>query len=82
MGTEHRVFLGQQGQRILRLYHLYRVAISLVLVLLISSDLHNDLKRMINPTAFHYGAWGYLILNILIAVLLHNPRRRSGTPRG
>ena len=75
MGTEHRVFLGQQGQRILRLYHLYRVAIGLVLVLLISSDLHNDLMRMINPTAFHYGAWGYLILNILIAVLLHNPRR-------
>ena len=69
------MFLGQQGRRILRLYHLYRVAIGLVLVLLISSDLHNDLMRMVNPTAFHYGAWGYLIINILVAVLLQNPLR-------
>lgn len=75
MGAENQVFLGQQGRRILRLYHLYRVAIGLVLVLLISSDLHNDLMRMSNPAAFHYGAWGYLILNILIAVLLQNPKR-------
>lgn len=73
--TEHLTFLGQQGRRILRLYHLYRVAIGLVLVLLISSDLHSDLMRMINPGAFHFGAWLYLILNILIAVLLQNPKR-------
>ncbi|WP_260523645.1 sensor histidine kinase [Pseudomonas sp. DNDY-54] len=75
MVTEHLTFLGQQGRRILRLYHLYRVAIGLVLVLLISSDLHSDLMRMINPGAFHFGAWLYLILNILIAVLLQNPKR-------
>lgn len=75
MGTEGLTFLGYQGRRILRLYHLYRVAIGLVLVLLISSDLHNDLMRMSNPAAFHYGAWLYLILNIVIAVLLQNPKR-------
>lgn len=75
MGTERLTFLGYQGRRILRLYHLYRVAIGLVLVLLISSDLHNDLMRMINPAAFHYGAWLYLIFNILTAVLLQNPKR-------
>lgn len=75
MGIERLTFLGYQGRRILRLYHLYRVAIGLVLVLLISSDLHSDLMRMINPAAFHYGAWLYLILNILIAVLIQNPKR-------
>ena len=75
MGIERLTFLGHQGQRILRLYHLYRVAIGLVLVLLISSDLHSDLMRMVNPAAFHYGAWVYLILNILITVLLQNPKR-------
>jgi len=75
VGTEGLTFLGYQGRRILRLYHLYRVAIGLVLVLLISSDLHNDLMRMSNPAAFHYGAWLYLILNIVIAVLLQNPKR-------
>ncbi len=75
VATERLTFLGSQGSRILRLYHLYRVAIGLVLVLLISSDLHNDLMRMINPAAFHYGAWLYLILNTLIAVLLQSPKR-------
>ena len=75
MGTERLTFFGYTGRRILRLYHLYRVVIGLVLVLLISSDLHNDLMRMINPAAFYYGAWIYLILNIFAAVLLQNPKR-------
>ena len=75
VGTERLTFFGYTGRRILRLYHLYRVVIGLVLVLLISSDLHNDLMRMINPAAFYYGAWLYLILNIFAAVLLQNPKR-------
>lgn len=62
-----------QSQRILRLYHLYRLAIGLALVLLISSDLHNDLLQMSNPQLFSYGAWIYLIVNIVVAVLLQNP---------
>lgn len=75
MATEGLALLSHQGRRILRLYHLYRVAIGLVLVLLVSSDLHNDLMRMANPAAFRYGAWLYLIFNIVIAVLLQNPKR-------
>ncbi|MCQ4323850.1 PAS domain-containing sensor histidine kinase [Stutzerimonas stutzeri] len=75
MGTENLSFLGEQGQRILRLYHLYRLTIGLALVLLISSDLHSDLLQMSNPQLFQYGAWLYLILNIVVAVLVQNPRR-------
>jgi len=75
VATEGLALLSHQGRRILRLYHLYRVAIGLVLVLLVSSDLHNDLMRMANPAAFRYGAWLYLIFNIVIAVLLQNPKR-------
>ena len=75
MGTENLAFLGDQGRRILRLYHLYRLTIGLALVLLISSDLHNDLLQMSNPQLFQYGAWLYLILNIVVAVLVQNPAR-------
>lgn len=74
VGTERLTLFSPQGRRILRLYHLYRVTIGLVLVLLVSSDLHSDLMTMSNPQAFTYGAWIYLILNILAAVLLQNPR--------
>ncbi|HJE29162.1 sensor histidine kinase [Stutzerimonas nitrititolerans] len=75
MGTESLALPGSQGQRILRVYHLYRIAIGLALVLLISSDLHDDLMRMRSPALFHYGAWLYLILNTLIAVLAYKPRQ-------
>ena len=36
VGTENLTFFGDQGRRILRLYHLYRLTIGLALVLLIS----------------------------------------------
>jgi two-component system sensor histidine kinase PilS (NtrC family) len=75
VGTERLTFLGHQGRRIFRLYHLYRVVIGLVLVLLVSSDLHDDLMHMIDPAAFRYGSWLYLIINVPIAVLLQNPKR-------
>ena len=75
MGTENLTFLGDQGQRILRLYHLYRLTIGLALVLLISSDLHIDLLQMSNPQLFQYGAWLYLIVNIVVAVLVQSPER-------
>ncbi|NIU61258.1 MAG: PAS domain-containing sensor histidine kinase, partial [Pseudomonas stutzeri] len=54
---------------------LYRLTIGLALVLLISSDLHNDLLQMSNPQLFQYGAWLYLILNIIVAVLVQSPKR-------
>lgn len=75
MGAENLTFFGGQGRRILRLYHLYRLTIGLALVLLISADLHNDLLQMSNPQLFQYGAWLYLILNILVAVLVQSPER-------
>ncbi|MDH2244564.1 ATP-binding protein [Pseudomonas sp. GD03855] len=75
MGAENLTFFGDQGRRILRLYHLYRLTIGLALVLLISSDLHNDLLQMSNPQLFQYGAWLYLILNIFVAVLVQSPER-------
>lgn len=75
VGTENLTFFGDQGRRILRLYHLYRLTIGLALVLLISSDLHNDLLQMSNPQLFQYGAWLYLILNIIVAVLVQSPER-------
>jgi len=75
VGTENLAFLGDQGRRILRLYHLYRLTIGLALVLLISSDLHDSLLQMSNPTLFSNGAWLYLILNIIVSVLVQNPKR-------
>lgn len=66
---------GLQGQRILRLYHLYRLSIGLALVLLISSELDNHLLTLSDITLFHAGCWGYLIVNIFIAVLMPTPRQ-------
>ena len=66
---------GQQGQRILRLYHLYRLSIGLALVLLISSNLDNHIITPSDIALFHAGCWGYLIVNILIAVLMPAPRQ-------
>jgi len=58
----------------LRLYHLYRLTIGLVLVLLISSDLDDQLLDLAQGSLFRYGSWLYLIVNIVIAVLLQRPR--------
>lgn len=65
---------GIQGRRVLRLYHLYRVVIGLALVLLISSDLDDELLGLAHEQMFRYGGWAYLILNVLVAVLVQRPR--------
>lgn len=44
-----------QAQRILRLYHLYRLTIGVVLVLLISSSLETELLQLANPNLFQIG---------------------------
>lgn len=75
MGNEGLTFLGYQGRRILRLYHLYRLVIGLALVLLAGNDLHIELMHVSSPRLFHNTAWLYLILNIFAAVLLTSPRR-------
>lgn len=75
MGNEGLTFLGYQGRRILRLYHLYRLAIGVALVLLTSNNLHTELIQLFSPRLFRDTAWLYLILNILIVVLAPRPRR-------
>jgi two-component system sensor histidine kinase PilS (NtrC family) len=62
-----------QAQRILRLYHLYRLTIGVMLVLLISSSLDAELLELADIDLFRTGCWLYLVLNILIVVLLERP---------
>ena len=62
---------GTQNQRMLRLYHLYRLVIGISLVLLISSNMDSQLLEMADGELFRIGSWVYLILNILVVVLTH-----------
>jgi two-component system sensor histidine kinase PilS (NtrC family) len=73
VSTEQLTLDGVPGRRILRLYNLYRVIIGLALVLLISSDLDDQLLELAHAQLFRYGSWTYLILNVLVAVLLQRP---------
>ena len=66
-----------QAQRILRLYHLYRLSIGILLVLLISSSLDAELLEMANIELFRTGCWLYLVFNILVVVLLERPTRQG-----
>lgn len=59
-----------QAQRILRLYHLYRLTIGVMLVLLISSSLDAELLELADIDLFRTGCWVYLVFNILIVVFL------------
>ena len=65
----------KQTQRLLRLYHLYRLSIGITLVLLISSKLDNRLLEFANDDLLRSGSWLYLVLNILLVVFLENTRR-------
>ncbi|MCD5993228.1 PAS domain-containing protein [Pseudomonas sp. CDFA 602] len=76
--TAETLSLGSpQAQRILRLYHLYRLTIGVVLVLLISSSLDTELLQLANPNLFRSGCWLYLVFNILVVVLLERPSRQG-----
>jgi two-component system sensor histidine kinase PilS (NtrC family) len=76
--TAETLSLGSpQAQRILRLYHLYRLTIGIMLVLLISSSLDTELLEMANPTLFRSGCWLYLVFNILVVVLLERPNHQA-----
>ncbi|KPA96688.1 sensor histidine kinase [Pseudomonas asplenii] len=68
---------GAQAQRLLRLYNLYRLSIGIALVLLISSRMDDKLLELTDGELFRTGSWIYLILNILVVVLLENPRRQA-----
>ncbi|MDO9625837.1 MAG: ATP-binding protein [Pseudomonas sp.] len=73
MSIEALALSGTQGRRVLRLYHLYRLTIGVLLVLLISSDMDAQLLKLAHAELFRYGSWFYLILNILVAVLVRRP---------
>ncbi len=68
---------GAQAQRLLRLYNLYRLSIGITLVLLISSKMDDKLLELTDGELFRTGSWIYLILNILVGVLLENPKRQA-----
>jgi two-component system sensor histidine kinase PilS (NtrC family) len=65
----------KQAQRLLRLYHLYRLSVGITLVLLISSNMDNQLLTFANDDLLSGGSWLYLVLNILLVVFLENTRR-------
>ena len=65
---------GEPGRRVLRLYHLYRLIVGVLLVSLISSNLDDRLLDLNHAQLFKQGSWLYLIANLVIAVLLRRPR--------
>lgn len=75
MTSSNLAVSGQQGQRILRLYNLYRLLIGFALVLLISSDLDGHLLEITHVQLFHYGSWTYLIVNIIATASMQNAER-------
>ncbi|MGJ7513477.1 sensor histidine kinase [Pseudomonas baetica] len=64
----------KQAQRLLRLYHLYRLSVGIILVLLISSNMDNRLLTSANDDLLRSGSWLYLVLNILLVVFFENTR--------
>ncbi|WP_095196604.1 PAS domain-containing sensor histidine kinase [Pseudomonas sp. Irchel 3A7] len=66
---------GKQAQRLLRLYHLYRLSVGIVLVLLISSNLDDQLLTSASNELLRSGSWLYLVLNILLVVFFENTRQ-------
>ncbi|MHC8317733.1 sensor histidine kinase [Pseudomonas sp. LB3P31] len=65
----------KQAQRLLRLYHLYRLSVGITLVLLISSNMDSQLLSRVNGDLLRNGSWLYLVLNILLVVFQENTRR-------
>jgi len=64
-----------QGERLLRLSHLYRLIIGLVLVGLVSSGLDQELLNLQNLTVFRVGSWAYMIGSLLFAAIVRRPQR-------
>ncbi|WP_010489693.1 two-component system sensor histidine kinase NtrB [Pseudomonas sp. S9] len=75
MTTDILALGGTQGIRILKLYHLYRLIIGLLLVLLISSEMDVQLLEMSHATLFRSISWFYLIFNVLVTLAVQQPKR-------
>lgn len=59
--TELSGIEGSQSLRILRLYHAYRIIVGLVLAVLVSLSLHDQLLDLANGSLFEIGCWVYLL---------------------
>jgi two-component system sensor histidine kinase PilS (NtrC family) len=68
------IFSRGQGRRILRLYHIYRLLIGGVLVLMISSDLDQALLKLPEASLLRYFSWFYLIINLMFSLMLRQPK--------
>lgn len=69
---------GATGQRVLRLYHAYRLIISLSLVLIVTGNLNSSqFPGALHEHAFFYSCWAYLTFNILTMLTMHSVERSS-----
>ena len=75
MWTSRTDTVDSQRPKILRIYNIYRVVLGLFLTLLTSSALRDGLIDLQNPDLYESASWIYLIVNVLIALLLHQGKR-------
>ena len=73
VSNENIPLSSNQGLRILRLSHLYRLIIGIALVVLISSDIDEQVLDLANSSLFRYVSWAYLGCNLLFAAWVRNP---------
>ena len=75
MNNNELALLGRAGQRVLRLYHLYRMLIGLALVLLLSTNFESQLFNLAHTQLFSFGSWTYLIFNTLVILAMPRAER-------
>ena len=73
--SEALALSGEQGRRILRLSHVYRLMIGAVLVALSLSNMDQELLNLTHPSLFRYASWTYFANSLLFAIVLRRPRR-------
>lgn len=71
MWTRSASTVDSQRPRILRVYNIYRVILGFFLTLLTSSALRDGLIDLSNPELYFNFSWIYLIINVVIALFLH-----------
>ena len=71
MWTRSASTVDSQRPRILRVYNIYRVILGFFLTLLTSSALRDGLIDLSNPELYFSFSWIYLIINVVIALFLH-----------
>ena len=81
MGSESIPLAGQYGRHILRLYHLYRLSVGLLLVLLISSNLDDDcaLRYVLRPNVGNNIAEPIDVKNVAVQPSISAPRCSQGS---